>query len=335
MAALAWAGELTFYRRTFIIGLMFGFLSNGKKDKRIHKNLTKKNERIEQLKAQLSSAKVARDKARQKLLDVSGQLAEERFLRGNAEARLARMETDLIVAEENPLPANLPWPLPPLYLRARVASYWAGHTFLEKARTLSEDLTRVLDASGEDLSRFRHVLDWGCGCGRVLRRMPGLFPNARFTGVDIDMEAIAWNREHLHSLAEFHTVPDHPPSALPSHCFDFILGLSVFTHLPLELEKAWLRELARVAAPEALLLLTYHGEELLTEHFTPDQSLENDDGFSYFRTSPTLGLPDYYQSSFHSETALHRLWGAHFDILSIHPRSINQRQGAVLCRPKG
>lgn len=318
-----------------MIGLMFGFLSHGKKDKEIKKGLTARNERIEQLKARLSSAKTARDKYRKKLLDMSDQLARERFLRGNAKARLACLTSDLVLSEENPLPTNLSWPLPPLCLRARVSNSWAGHTFLEKARTLSGDLVRVLDAAGEDRSRFRHVLDWGCGCGRILRRMPGLFPNARFTGVDIDAEAIAWNEEHLRSLAEFYTVPDHPPSALPSHSFDFILGLSVFTHLPLELENAWLCELARIAAPKALLLLTYHGEDLLTEHFTPDQSLESNDGFSYFRTSPTPGLPNYYQSSFHNEAALHRLWGAHFDILSIHPQSINRRQGAVLCRPKG
>lgn len=317
-----------------MIGHMFGFLSKGNKDKRINKGLMERNERIEQLKAQLSSAKAARDKSRQKLLDVSDQLARERFLRGNAEARLACLVSDLVLSEENPLPASLSWPLPPLCLRARVSNSWAGHTFLEKARTLSEDLVRVLDAAGEDRSRFRHALDWGCGCGRVLRRMPELFPNARFTGVDIDAEAIAWNQENLRGLAEFHTVPDHPPSALPSHSFDFILGLSVFTHLPLDLENAWLRELARIAAPKALLFLTYHGEELITEHFAPDQSLENDGGFKYFKTSSTSGLPNYYQSSFHSEAALRRLWGAHFDILSIHPRSIGQRQGTVLCRAK-
>lgn len=309
---------------------MFGFIRRRKAVERGNDA----GDRIRQLKEQLAAAKEARNKLRAERNEIRALMKEERRHRRNAEARLARLETDLETAEQNPLPGNLPWPLPPLRLRARVAGYWAGHTFIETGIRLRRCVEEVLDAAGEDRHRFRHVLDWGCGCGRLLRELPGVFPNARFTGVDIDAEAIAWDAAQLRGLAEFAAVPDHPPSALPSQSFDFILGLSVFTHLPLELETAWLSELARLAAPGALLLLTYHGTDLLSEYFTLDQALQQDRGFSYFRTSPTAGLPDYYQASFHSEDSLRRLWGEHFEIRAILPKSIGNRQGAVLCSPR-
>jgi SAM-dependent methyltransferase len=167
-----------------------------------------------------------------------------------------------------------------------------------------------------------------------MRVLPEIFPNASLIGADIDAEAIAWDRENLAGLASFHVVPSVPPSTLPAAHFDMILGISVFTHLPLDLEQAWLLELARIAAPNARLLLSYHGEDLIREHFTMDQAIENKSGFSYFRTSSTEGLPDHYQVSFHSEDALRTLWGAHFDILSIHPLALGKRQGLVLCRAR-
>ncbi len=334
---------------------MFGFFDKRCREEKFRARIAERDQRIRQLKDRVSTAKVERDKARARSAELSRQLSEarallsaervtlseervllsaERVLRGNAEARVARLIDDLILSEAHPLPAELNWPLPPVRLRARVAGSWAGHAFLRMGGVLSSDVRTVLDLAGEDRSRFQQVLDWGCGCGRVMREFPQMFPNATLTGADIDAEAIAWNQEHLRGLGEFCVVPSVPPSSLPAGRFDLILGVSVFTHLPLALESAWLRELARIAAPGARLLLSYHGDELIREHFTMDQAIENEDGFSYFRTSPTEGLPDHYQASFHTEGALRRLWGEHFDILSIHPLSLGKRQGMVLCRAR-
>jgi trans-aconitate methyltransferase len=312
---------------------MFGFRDR-RREEALRGRLADRDERLGKLKVKVAALKAERDEARSNTTQLCAELAEERRLRGNAEARVARLIEDLDVAEANPLPSELAWPLPPVKLRARVAGSWAGHSFLRMAATLSNDIRSLLDLAGEDRSRFLEVLDWGCGCGRLMRVLPDLFPNACLTGADIDAEAIAWNCEHLAGLAAFHVVPSIPPSTLPEAHFDMILGISVFTHLPLELEKAWLRELARIAAPNSRLLLSYHGDDLIREHFTMDQAIENESGFSYFRTSSTEGLPDHYQASFHSEDALRTLWGAHFDILSIHPRALGKRQGLVLCRAR-
>ncbi len=323
-------GRVTHLRR------MFGFRDRRHEELRqeLKGRLAERDARISKLKDKFAAVKAERDEGRSKITQLCAEFAEERRLRGNAEARVARLMEDLNIAEANPLPSQLAWPVPPVKLRARVAGSWAGHSFLKMAAMLSNDIRSLLDLAGEDRSRFLAVLDWGCGCGRVTRELPPFFQNACLTGADIDAEAIAWNQEHLAGLGTFHVVPSIPPSTLPTAKFDMILGISVFTHLPLELEKAWLRELARVAAPNARLLLSYHGDELIREHFTMDQAIENESGFSYFRTASTEGLPDHYQASFHSEEALHTLWGAHFEILSDHPRALGKRQGLVLCRPR-
>ena len=49
------------------------------------------------------------------------------------------------------------------------------------------------------------------------------------------------------------------PLAMPADHFDFIYAISVFTHLREDYQDAWLEELARVARPDGIVLLTVHG----------------------------------------------------------------------------
>lgn len=44
------------------------------------------------------------------------------------------------------------------------------------------------------LARGIRVLDVGCGRGRILHRLAGLYPASRFVGIDLSAEAIAWAR---------------------------------------------------------------------------------------------------------------------------------------------
>lgn len=86
---------------------------------------------------------------------------------------------------------------------------------------------------------------------------------ARFTGVDIDADAIAWSREHL-KFADFRAIATLPPMDLPDASFDAAYSFSVFTHLPLEAQRAWLdRRAARVLKPGALAALTFHGRRAI------------------------------------------------------------------------
>lgn len=42
----------------------------------------------------------------------------------------------------------------------------------------------------DQLARGIHVLDVGCGSGRIMNRLAGLYPNSRFSGIDLSSEAI-------------------------------------------------------------------------------------------------------------------------------------------------
>jgi SAM-dependent methyltransferase len=51
-----------------------------------------------------------------------------------------------------------------------------------------------------------------------------------------------------------------PPLPYKDDSFDFVYSASVYTHLPVKLQKQWLREQLRVVGAGGLLLLTVHGD---------------------------------------------------------------------------
>ena len=51
-----------------------------------------------------------------------------------------------------------------------------------------------------------------------------------------------------------------PPLRYEDGQFGLVYAISVFTHLPRDLERAWIDELSRIVAPGGLLLLTTHGD---------------------------------------------------------------------------
>jgi ubiquinone/menaquinone biosynthesis C-methylase UbiE len=102
------------------------------------------------------------------------------------------------------------------------------------------------------IENFQTMLDFGCGCGRVIRNWRSL-QGVNIYGSDYNHELIAWCDENL-SFAHFDSNDLAPPLSYESNKFDLIYALSVFTHLPEELQLTWLQELTRVLQPGGYLL---------------------------------------------------------------------------------
>jgi SAM-dependent methyltransferase len=203
-----------------------------------------------------------------------------------------------------------------------------GTAFLQ----LREALRRCLSA---DLTDFPRVLDWGCGCGRVLRHFADL-PGCRVTGVDVDADNVEWSREHL-PFADFATVPLHPPTALPAGGFDLAFGVSVFTHLREPDQFEWLAELARVVRPGGVVLVTYHGAAAVATSRLPKALHERlgRHGFLDFANElydAALPEPDYYRNTYHTDEYIRREWGKYFEVTTLLPLWIGSQNLAVLRR---
>ncbi|MBV8065762.1 MAG: class I SAM-dependent methyltransferase [Actinobacteria bacterium] len=146
-------------------------------------------------------------------------------------------------------------PLPPRRLMVRVAGTADADWFLRGGRAAYDAI-----AAHISLDDANDVLDFGCGCGRVLRYWGA--HDGTITGSDRDADAIAWCRGNL-AFARLLRNGLEPPLDLPDEGLDLVYALSVFTHLTAGLQTAWRDELRRVVRPGGRLLLTVHGRSYL------------------------------------------------------------------------
>jgi SAM-dependent methyltransferase len=150
--------------------------------------------------------------------------------------------------------------MPPLRLR-EITSFPSEIPFLftglADAALCLEHYARLCAPDG---IRRARVLDFGCGCGRVMRYL-SLVEELSCAAAEINPDLAAWCSANLPSVA---TVRNHPmPPLRVAGEFDLIYAFSVFTHLPALAASAWIVELNRLLAPGGVLLVTTKGRVAL------------------------------------------------------------------------
>ena len=230
-------------------------------------------------------------------------------------------------------------PPPPKHLQVRVVGGYVPD-FLESGFSIYDDLNCALKAAGKELKDFSRILDFGCGCGRAIRALHTLLPSSQLYGVDIDPEAIEWLRHNYASFATFSVAPHNPPTSLTENQFDFVYGISVFTHLPEDMQFLWLDELRRITKPRSYLILTVHGENHYRNLASDARRIVEEKGFFYsipevFNYGRSISLPDFYQNSYHTHEYIKREWAKYFDVLDIQALRMGNHQDTVLLQNRG
>ena len=197
-------------------------------------------------------------------------------------------------------------PLPPGDLVFSVAISRDLRWFLESGEATAGAIVDALAFIGRPLESFEAILDFGCGCGRVMRQWHGRELGA-LHGSDYNAAAIAWARRHLpHAIFAVNGLA--PPLPYPDAHFDLVYALSVFTHLSDTLQHAWLRELRRTLRPNGILLLTTMGSAH-RERMTEAERQASDAGRVVVRDASYAGKN--ICAAYHSEAALQRLATEH------------------------
>lgn len=158
-----------------------------------------------------------------------------------------------------PGPDGLPLP-PPEFIGLTLGIYdvpglYEG--FMDSGARDAQAIREIVRTNGLGLRRLGALLDFGCGCGRVLRHWESL-ADTQVHGSDFNPYMIDWCRQAL-PFAGFSLNGVAPPLEYDDEAFDLVYAVSVFTHLPAPLQLPWLRELARVVRPGGRLLLSLNG----------------------------------------------------------------------------
>lgn len=216
-------------------------------------------------------------------------------------------------------------PLPPARYRLMVAGTPGADWFLSSGKAAADSIRGILPVPMESL---RSVLDFGCGCGRVVRwwrDLPG-----EVAGTDFHAGLVRWCRANL-TFASFDVNDLEPPLTYETSSFDLVYGLSVLTHLPVDGQRRWLEELARVS--RQWVVLSIHGNPYRAR-LTDEEQAAFDAGEIVVRWGVVAGTN--LCTTFHPRSAFDALVAPRFELVSYEHEGAkgNPPQDLVLLRVK-
>jgi SAM-dependent methyltransferase len=221
-------------------------------------------------------------------------------------------------------------PLPPARLRTQIGPLHADAAFfLGSGRRHAELIRDLLRENGTPIESLDAILDWGCGCGRVLRHWADV-DGPRVQGCDIDPRMVEWCRGNL-PFAEVAVTELAPPLPYADSSFGLVYAFSVFTHLPEELQHAWIGECFRVLAPDGYLLLSTLGEYYASlDRLTEDEqrTFSQGDVVVLYERSAGTSLC----SAYHPPEYVHRNLAADFELVAFRPAGDDGRHDIHLLR---
>ncbi len=219
-------------------------------------------------------------------------------------------------------------PVPPARLLFLVTNECDPAWYFESGIAAAESLEELLRRNNLDIREIGPVLDFGCGCGRVIRRWHDL--GIELHGTDLNAQLAGWCGANL-PFARFGVNELAPPLPYADNSFGLIYAFSVFTHLPAELEAAWVDELRRVLRPGGHLVISTHGDAYL-DRLEEGERADYLAGRTVVRRGGVAG--SNWCTTFHPERALREDIARGFELLDTVPRGArgNPVQDATLLR---
>ncbi len=174
---------------------------------------------------------------------------------------------DVTSITETNLPEGLEtdsYPLPSKTLRYLVAGTEDLECFLNFGKLGKQTVLEILQKNNIVFAQCQKVLDFGCGCGRVLRHFKGI-SGIQLYGTDYNRMAIQWCQKHL-DFASYTVNGLNPPLEYADGSFNLIYVFSIFTHLTESIQLSWMNEFRRVLVPGGYLIISVHGDTYLNQY---------------------------------------------------------------------
>jgi SAM-dependent methyltransferase len=205
-------------------------------------------------------------------------------------------------------------PVPPGSLLFAINATRNVEWFLQTGKQSAECFRTALAGINRPIESFHDALDFGCGCGRVLRQWVNTTA-PRFHGTDYNPELVRWDQQSLPFDVRLNGL--EPPLPYSDATFDLCYAISVFTHLPERLQEPWLAELHRVIKPDGILIVTLSGEGDLVRATPAEQKT--------FYEGRLLVLDAEYAGTnlcgvYHPEAYVRKTWSRYFEVMRFTPQ---------------
>jgi SAM-dependent methyltransferase len=131
----------------------------------------------------------------------------------------------------------------------------AGEQALHEAFNFYREIKKYGSDLGNVLTPDSHILDFGCGWGRMIRFFLKDVKANNLHGIDVNPQMIDCCRG-LFRYGNFSICNPLPPTEFPDESFDVIYAYSVFSHLAEPVHIQWVEEFSRILKPGGIFVST-------------------------------------------------------------------------------
>lgn len=222
--------------------------------------------------------------------------------------------------------------MPPEQIRRRSqGSNPDPQVFLNIGKRCRDDIGQALASVGKTWGDFQSVLDFGCGCGRVLVWMAEIAAPWALHGTDVDAGAIEWCRDNF-PFATWSINDGLPPLPYPDGTFDLIYAIAVFTHLAEDRQLEWLAELKRVTRPGGFVLFTVFSQHCTAALSAGQMEELNRRGICFMLRPEWKGVyPEWFGLAYHTEAYVRSTYARFFQVKEYLPRGLNNHLDMIIC----
>ncbi len=244
--------------------------------------------------------------------------------------------TDVVSVEPGPIP-------PPDVMLTTAIMAEADSELKNRSATFYTEgyrsTARILEAikrNGGDLSAIKDVYELGCGGARLIRVFRTM-SDVSCVGSDVNAAGIEWCKANVPGV-EFHVNELSPPlNFAKDDSFDLVLAQSVFTHIPLDVQGAWIDEMYRVVRPGGFCYFTVLGKVHQRRMLTPEEQerLDRDGNLTLTGSDESASYSTKHIDSwdvFQNREQLHAAFGRKFKIAE-HVESRGRLDILILQKP--
>ncbi len=194
-----------------------------------------------------------------KLLSDLGLIDKVRLYYNSIKSFNYRVLIDELKFRKYGLPDGYPSP-PPNLIFLIIALRWS-HVYYHSGKQIYTEIIQLLQKNKIELQSLNKILDFGCGCGRIIRHFHSNNKSVQLYGADYNKTLIDWCSQNL-TFGNFTVNHLDPPVDFANDTFDFIYARSVLTHMGFELQKEWMKEFKRLLKTGGYAYITTHGKSL-------------------------------------------------------------------------
>ncbi|HSW22800.1 MAG TPA: class I SAM-dependent methyltransferase, partial [Burkholderiaceae bacterium] len=185
------------------------------------------------------------------------------------------------------------------------------------------------------------------GYGRVFLPMHHGFMLTDLFGCDVNGIAVRYLKTACRPRTHLRATDYNPPLPFSNGAFDCVYSISIWTHLPVSMQIAWLEEIRRILKPGGLALISTSGHRALkSRHARADKDwspISSDDlrregiiyrEYQWYAKQPDKfpGITSSYGQTAHCPLYIEREWSKVMPVLSVQETAIGVAQDLVVMR---